>query len=89
MNQLFFLRFVDLLFTVLWLAIFVRVLLSWFPQAGNNAFGAIIWQLTEPILAPIRRVLPRVGMFDFTPMVALFLLWLLRELLYALISGTL
>ena len=74
-------RFVDYLFIALIIALFGRVLLSWF-QVGQSSplypVVAIIYQVTEPILAPIRRVLPRFGMLDFSPMVALLILSTLR-----------
>ena len=61
-------------------AIFIRVILSWFPTA-NNPLVALVYQLTEPILLPLRRVVPRVGMFDFTPTIALIILFLVFGLL--------
>ncbi len=74
-------RFISLLSTVLYIALFGRVLLSWF-QVGQSSplypVVAIIYQVTEPILAPIRRVLPRFGMLDFSPMVALLILTVIR-----------
>ncbi|MDA1097139.1 MAG: YggT family protein [Chloroflexi bacterium] len=69
-------RFVQTLTTVLSFAIFARALLSWFPAAGSgdNPIVAMLYQITEPILAPLRAILPRVGMMDLTPMVAIILL---------------
>ena len=73
--------FVDLLVTVLWVAILARVILSWLPMGGsNNLLVAIVYQITEPVLAPLRRVIPRLGIFDLTPMIAIVLLGLIREL---------
>lgn len=73
-----FLRtFVDLLFQILILAIIARALLSWFPVRPGNPFYAlavILHQITEPILAPLRRIIPMIGMIDISPMVAMFLL---------------
>jgi len=73
-----FLRtFVDLLFQILILAIVARALLSWFPVRPGNPFYAlavILHQITEPILAPLRRIIPMIGMIDISPMVAMFLL---------------
>jgi YggT family protein len=66
---------------LLTLAIFVRVILSWFSLSPTNRLAIILYQLTEPFLAPLRRIIPRVGMFDFTPVVAIILLQLLASLL--------
>jgi YggT family protein len=63
---------------ILIIAIFARVLLSWFPTANRyNPIIALIYQLTEPILGPLKKIIPRVGVFDFTPTIALFILFLI------------
>jgi YggT family protein len=58
----------------LWLMLLGRVLLSWVDPAGRSQLGRILFQLTEPILAPIRSVLPRTGMLDLSPLVLLLVL---------------
>ncbi len=63
------------------LVIIARVILSWFSPSPTNRLAIILYQLTEPFLAPLRRIIPRVGMFDFTPLVAIVLLWLIVRLL--------
>ena len=64
--------FIYLLAQVISLAIFVRAILSWFPTVSNdNVFVALVYNMTEPILAPLRSVIPRVGMLDITPLVAI------------------
>lgn len=53
--------------------IWIRVILSWFPLASGGLMGRIndlLVTITEPLLGPIRRVLPRAGMFDLSPIVA-------------------
>ena len=83
MNDLL-IRFVSLLSTVLYFALLGRVLLSWFqvnPGSPIYPVVAILYQVTEPILAPIRRLLPRFGMMDFSPIVAFFLLQLVQRVL--------
>ena len=51
-------------------------ILSWFNRGNNPAFYAL-YQLTEPLLKPIKRILPTVGVIDFSPMViAIILLFL-------------
>ncbi|MFQ5880726.1 MAG: YggT family protein [Dehalococcoidia bacterium] len=68
---------------VLTAAIFLRVILSWaslvFPISPTNPLVVALHEITEPILAPLRRVLPRFGMIDLSPMVALFVLLAIRE----------
>ncbi len=77
----FFSNFLQLLCEVLTLAILARVVLSWFSLRPTNMLVNIIYQVTEPILAPLRRIIPRVGMFDFTPLVAIILLRLITYFL--------
>ena len=48
--------------------------MSWISPHGDDPVSSILIQITEPIIAPIRRVLPRFGMFDLSPMIALLLL---------------
>jgi YggT family protein len=55
----------------------IRVILSWIGYDPTNPFHSVIHEITEPILAPIRSIMPRIGMFDLSPMVALFVLTLI------------
>lgn len=66
---------------VLQLALFVRVASSWFRISPYSRWIRWSYILTEPILAPLRRVVPALGAFDITPIVAYFLLSLLRGVL--------
>ena len=56
-------------------------ILSWFNRGNNPAFYAL-YQLTEPLLKPIKRILPTVGMIDFSPMVIAIILLFLNNLFY-------
>lgn len=77
----FLLNFISLLFDVLTLAIFLRSILSWVSPGQTNRLTNILYQVTEPLLAPLRRIVPRVGMLDLTPLVAIVLLQLTGSLL--------
>jgi YggT family protein len=66
----YLITFLGLLLQILWLAILVRVILSWFPVDQSNPIVRIVWEITEPILAPFRRVIPRIGAFDLSPLAA-------------------
>lgn len=85
----FLLRFIDVLFNVFTALILIRVVLSWFMIDSRNRLVSILHQITDLVLAPLRRVIPRVGVFDFTPMIAIILLqlvyWLLMRLLLKLL----
>ena len=78
----FVVTFVDVLATVLYIAMIGRVIMSWINIGPSNPLypiAQIVYQVTEPVLAPLRRVLPRVGMLDFSPMVALLLIFFIRS----------
>ena len=63
------------------LVLFIAVVLSWVNLSPDNQFLRLVQRLTEPVLAPLRRVLPSAGGFDFSPVVALLLVRLLQRLL--------
>jgi len=69
--------FLTLLGTVYTILILVRVVMSWMNPMGGGPFTAFVYQVTEPVLGPIRRVLPPTGGLDWSPFVALILLSLL------------
>ncbi len=77
----FVVTFINLLFQVLFFAILGRVLVSWIDPMGNMRITQILREITEPILAPIRSVLPTMGMIDLSPLVAMLLLQLLHNLI--------
>jgi YggT family protein len=79
----------DLLFLALETALILRILVSWISPSPypDSPVKRVLWAVTEPILAPLRRVLPAAGMFDLSPMAALFLLFLLRQLAANALGG--
>jgi len=85
MNLLIY--FVNLLFTLLNLAILARVLLSWVRVNPYHPAVELLYRITEPILAPLRRVIPSIGMVDISPVIALILLQIIQEVLVAIIRG--
>lgn len=72
---------VNLLINVLIFAIFARSILTWFPIDRNGPIFQALDAITEPILEPLRRVVPMVGMIDITPMVAILLLFFISSVL--------
>ncbi len=63
------------------LAVFARALLSWFRPDPRNPLVQTLDAITEPILQPLRQIVPRLGMFDLTPIVAIFVLYTMARLL--------
>ena len=78
---------IDLLLTLLLFAIIGRALLSWFDPRMTTPIGRVLYELTEPIIAPIRNIVGgRTGMIDISPMIAVLLIYLLRQLLVSSMS---
>jgi len=69
------------LFDIYTLVILASVILSWTGLPYDHPVVRVTRALTEPLLAPIRRVLPTMGGFDFSPMVLLVLLSFVRRFL--------
>ena len=61
-------------------AIFIRALLSWFPIDPRNPLSTVLYDITEPILEPLRRFIPRLGMIDITPLVAILLIQVIAKI---------
>ncbi len=68
----------SIIFQIFYLILLTRIILSWVIQATRHpaivSIYQITHQLTEPLLAPIRNILPPMGGFDFSPLVLLFIL---------------
>ncbi|MBO1518195.1 YggT family protein [Oceanisphaera pacifica] len=71
--------------TMLFWVMIVRALLSWVSQ-GNNPIEYLLFQLTEPLLAPIRRIIPAMGGLDLSMLVAFIILQVLNFLMGDLIG---
>jgi YggT family protein len=86
---------ISILFQVYEFLILVEVIGSWIMAARVRlpdwAFGALsaIHRITAPVLEPIRRLIPSIGGLDFSPIIALILLDLLRSLIVRLLLGVL
>jgi YggT family protein len=71
-------------FTILKLALIVRVISSWLPVSPYSAWIRWSYALSEPILVPLRRIVPGMGGIDFTPIIAYFLLEIVESILLRL-----
>jgi YggT family protein len=72
---------VILITNLLILAILVRVILSYFPGTLHSTGGRLLARITDPIIDPIRRVVPPLGMIDLSPAIAIVVLYVLQILL--------
>ena len=76
---------VDIAFEVYIFILFARVICSWIRVNPYGKVFQFIFSLTEPLLAPIRRLMPKTMMLDFSPMILMMVLILLQRLLLTLI----
>jgi YggT family protein len=79
--EVFLRTFVEFLLIALFVLVFARVLISWVDPMGRNQASLFIIQTTEPLLAPVRRMLPQTGMVDFSATIVLLILFALMRVL--------
>jgi YggT family protein len=68
------LRMISLVLWTYTICIFIYVILSWVAQAGYSPMAMLLSQVVEPVLRPVRRILPPIGGFDLSPLLVLILL---------------
>jgi len=79
----YFIRFLARILNIL---ILIRVFMSWLPIDRESRFVQLLLEITEPILGPLRRVIPSVGGLDLSPMVALILIQVSEQVLVTALS---
>ena len=80
-----FIKIIRVLCDVLTIIILLRVVISWYLPRPTNILVKFLHRITEPILAPLRRIIPRVGPLDLSPLVAVILIQLIYHLLQRLL----
>jgi YggT family protein len=76
---------VDYAFTLYSIILLARVLISWFSVDPYNPIVRVLHQLTEPLLAPIRRLLPQTGAIDFSPLIGFVVIVLAQRIVIGLL----
>ncbi|KJS84710.1 MAG: hypothetical protein JM58_10330 [Peptococcaceae bacterium BICA1-8] len=83
----FLIDFVDIIFDVMYWLVIVRVILSWIRHDPHNPIFRFIYEITEIVLGPVRKFVPMRGMaIDFSPIIAILLLQLLKSVVISLLS---
>mgnify|MGYP001189209507 CR=1 FL=1 len=67
-----FLQFIGLLLQIFSILVIARSLSSWFPNARHHPMIQILYEVTDPIMVPVSRIIPKIGMIDISPMVIVF-----------------
>ncbi|MBI1279337.1 MAG: YggT family protein [Anaerolineaceae bacterium] len=79
---MFILQIIILLLQLFELALLARIILSWFPNVDrSNPIIQFLFDITEPVLRPIRDMLPSGGMFDFSPLIVFLIIQVLSTVL--------
>ena len=74
--------FLVFLLTVFQFVLLARVLLSWFPNVDrSNPIIRLLYDVTEPVLRPVREMLPQTGMMDLSPLIVFLIISVLMRLL--------
>ena len=81
--------FVQYFCRILSYAVFARVIISWFGISRYNIFIIMLDNVTEPILAPLRRIVPMLGVFDITPLIAMGILYIIPIIITVLVRSML
>jgi len=68
-------------------AIVARSLITWFPIDQGSPLYQLLFRVTEPIIGPIRNILPSTGMMDLSPMAAIIVLIVMGQLVSGLIAA--
>ena len=74
-------KLVKLVLYIFIASIFIQVIISWVSPGTYNPIAALTASLTDPLMRPLRRVVPPAGVIDFTPMIMLFLLFIVLRIL--------
>ena len=77
----FLVNFIQFLLMALWALVFGRMIMSWVDPTGRRQVSAFLYQTTEPLLAPVRRMLPQSGMIDWSGFIVLIILSFLWRIL--------
>lgn len=80
----FLFRFIEIFFDLLVFAIIARVLFSWMPSGGGK-LRSIIYDVTEPVLGPFRNIVPRLGVIDISPIIAIIVLDIVKTIILQLL----
>jgi YggT family protein len=74
------------LVNVYFIILVARIIMSWFPVTPGTPMASVVsilYDLTEPVLGPFRRIIPPIGMIDISPIVVFFALSIVRQIVCA------
>jgi YggT family protein len=78
---------IQMFFDIVFLLILIRILLSFLPQFRSNRLAEVVFGITEPLLSPFQRLIPPIGMFDISPMVAIIVMGIIQQILLYVVAN--
>ena len=75
------LGFIGWLLQIFGYLIVARALSSWFPDARRHPIVQLLYQVTDPVMIPASRIIPRIGMIDLSPMIVIIVLFTVSDAL--------
>ncbi len=75
------LAYIGWLLRILAYLVVARALSSWFPDARRHTVVQLLYQVTDPIMIPASRLIPRIGMIDISPMIVILVLFAISSAL--------
>ncbi|MBU3181864.1 YggT family protein [Clostridium psychrophilum] len=82
-------RLINIIFNVFYYAIIIEVILSWVYSNRTNQYIELLHKVTNPLLQPCRKIQDRIFnnmMIDFSPMIALFILMILKQIVFSVLG---
>ena len=77
---------VNMIFNVIYFLLVIRIILAWFAVNPYGELAGILYKITEPVLAPFRRLRLQVGMVDLSPIVAFIVLAFARNFIVGILT---
>lgn len=80
-----FVRLIDLFLTIYVWIIIARAIISWINPYPYHPLVRFLYRVTEPVLAPVRKIIPPIGGIDISPVIVIFIIFVIQNLLHRLL----
>jgi YggT family protein len=80
-----FIQLIDLLLSIYIWIIIARAIISWITPYPYHPLVRFLYKVTEPVLAPIRKIIPPIGGIDISPIIVIFIIFIIQNLLHRLL----
>jgi len=80
-----FIQLIDLLLSIYIWIIIARAIISWITPYPYHPLVRFLYKVTDPVLAPIRKIIPPIGGIDISPVIVIFIIFIIQNLLHRLL----